>query len=418
MLSPAFGKTVKVLLLDPIPSAALRAFHEANYEIEEAFEEMSEGELARRIGEFNIVCIEHTSEDIILTDEVLRSAHRLLAIGVFSQTPSQVDLSTARIMGVPVFTSPYSRFHSVAELMVSSLILLARQVPDRSREIHSGTWNKISTNCYEVRGKTLGIVGYGHVGSQLGVMAEALSLRVIFYDSVALMPIGRASPKNSLEGLLAESDFVALNVSSVPENVKMFGKAQFDMMKPGSYLINASFNEAIDLDALAEAIKSGHLRGAAIDQFPSQPKSNKKTPFTNPLQNLPNVILTPAIGDQTEEGKERVAVDVTSSIVRYISDGTTYGAVSFPSIAAWPIKTGMVKISSWSWIRNPLWISSGWLKMKEIDYILSAYNVQKQVLDTDSGVGYLIADVATEHLATEIVSQLAMLSNTIRTRIL
>jgi len=409
-ISPGVHKRIRVLLLDPVPPSARQLFDGAHYDVDECFEHLSESDLVRRIGDYHIVCIERAEEEIILTDEVLRSAHKLLAVGVFSKTAAQIHLDTARIMGIPVFVSPYQHFHSVAEMMISSIILLSRQITDRSKECHSGIWNKLSANCNEVRGKTLGIVGYGHVGSQLGVMAESLSMRVIFYDTVALMPIGRAKPKDTLEELLAESDYVALNISAGPENVKLIGKKELEAMKKGSYLLNASFEEAVDIDALASALKSGHLRGAAIDVFPSQPATTKSTSFQTPLQNLPNVILTPSIGDRTVEAKERMAIEVAQSIVSYILDGTTHGAVNFPSIAAWPLKAGSRRILNLH--RNVRGV------LKEIDNILSAYNVGKQVLDTKDGIGYLIADVSTDTVATEIVSQLALLSNTIRTRIL
>ncbi|KAJ3029243.1 hypothetical protein HK097_005826, partial [Rhizophlyctis rosea] len=265
MLSPNFGQPIRVLLLDPLPLPALRTFEAAHYEVDSHFEDLSEADLVRKIGDYNVVVLERTKTEGILTDEVLRSAHRLLAIGVLSDTSEQVHWATARSMGIPVFTAPYQRYYSAAEMIISSIVLLSRQVLDRSKECHKGEWQKTATHCHEVRGKTLGIVGYGHVGSQVGVLAEALSLKVIFYDSVALMPIGRAQPVDSLDALLAQSDFVALNVPASPDNVKMIGKEQLEKMKEGSYLINASFGEAVDLEALSESLTSSHLYGAAID---------------------------------------------------------------------------------------------------------------------------------------------------------
>jgi D-3-phosphoglycerate dehydrogenase len=258
-----------------------------------------------------------------------------------------------------------------------------------------------------VRGKTLGIVGYGHVGSQLGVMAESLSLRVLFYDILAIMPIGRAEPRASLQELLAESDYVALNISSTTENDFIFGKKELGWMKPGSYLINVSYGNAVDQDALAEAIRSGQLAGAAMDVFPQGPK---KGSFTCPLQGLPNVLLTPGIAGDTKEARLRIVQEVTSHIVRYIRDGTTTGAVNFPNIAGWPLKQDNRRIICMH--RNVRGV------LKEIDHILSAYNVGKQVLDTKDDVGYLVADVATSQVTTEIVAQLAILANCIRTRII
>ncbi|KAK5666302.1 D-3-phosphoglycerate dehydrogenase 2 [Batrachochytrium dendrobatidis] len=342
-----------------------------------------------------------------LTDEVLRSAHRLLAIGVFGPLSIQVNLKAAQAMGIPVFTAPYQYTHSVAEMSLANIILLSRQIGDRSKEIHAGEWNKTSTNCVEVRGKTLGIVGYGHAGSQLGIMAEALSICVIFYDELSLMPIGRAKPVDTLDELLAKSDYVAINITSTPENDGLFDKNMLAKMKQGSYLINASASEAVDHAALADAIKSKHIAGAAIDAIPAHEIDGKT--FKSPLQSARNVILTPVIAGDTLEARRRIVAEITEDVVRYISEGTTIGAVNFPSVAAWPLKPGSRRIICMH--RNVRGV------LKEIDHILSAYNVGKQVLDTKDSLGYLIADVMTDQLSTEIVSQLAMLANTVRTRI-
>ncbi|KAI8814978.1 D-isomer specific 2-hydroxyacid dehydrogenase [Cladochytrium replicatum] len=313
-------------------------------------------------------------------------------------------------MGIPVFNSPYQHQLAVAELIVSSTVLLARQIGDRSREIHEKEWNKVSANCYEVRGKTMGIVGYGHIGSQLGILAEAMGMKVIFYDDVAVMPIGNAEPRESLNDLLSQSDFVSINVSLTPENSKMIGKEQIAKMKKGSYLINAAYGEAIDLDALSEALKSGHLRGAALDAFPQSLTDVKAETFSNPFEGCKNVILTPQIGDKTIESFERMGSEVATALVRYVTDGTTVGAINFPSIAAWPLRPNTRRIVNMH--RNVRGV------LKEIDNILAAYNVGKQVLDTKDGLGYLIADIGTDSVTAEIVSQLALLANTIRTRIL
>ncbi|KAI8930334.1 D-isomer specific 2-hydroxyacid dehydrogenase [Entophlyctis helioformis] len=406
MFSPLGSKDVRVLLLDPLPVAAT-GFDDARYEVDEYFGDHTEADLVKRITEYNVVCLSRERDSEYLTDEVLRSGHRLLAIGVFGTLSNQVNLQAAAQMGIPVFTAPYQHQHSAAELIISNIVILARQIGDRSREIHRGEWNKTSSNCVEVRGKTLGIVGYGHVGSQLGVMAEALSLRVLFYDAVSLMPIGRAQPTDSLDELLAQSDYVSLNISASPENVNLFNKDVIAKMKKGSCLINVSAGDAVDQQALADAIKSGHLAGAAIDIHPPGSVSSKT--FTSPLQNVPNVILTPSIAGDTVDARRRIIAEVTTHVVRYIRDGTTTGAVNFPSVAAWPLKPGMRRIICMH--RNIRGL------LREIDHVLSAYNVGKQVLDTKDTLGYLIADVATEQVTTEIVSQLAMLANTIRTRI-
>ncbi|KAI8853198.1 D-3-phosphoglycerate dehydrogenase [Chytridium lagenaria] len=379
MPSPNFGREVKVLLLDSLPESARAIFSSSNFKVDVCTDQLSEAELVKKVNDYNIICLRDHREEQYLTDEVLQGAIRLLAIGVFGKDMHCVDLETAQAMGVnPVFSSPYQHQGSVSEIIISYLVLLARQIGDRSREIHSGEWNKISKGSVEVRGKTLGIVGYGQVGSQLGVMAEALSMRVIFYDTVNLMPIGRAEQKLTLDDVLIESDFVALNVSSIPENNKIIGEAQLKKMKKGSCLINTSCGEAVDLDALASLLKSGHLGGAAIDVFPNEPKA-RKDKFDSPLRNCPNVILTPHIGDMTIEADHRVGAEVASAIRRFISEGATIGAANFPSVAAWPLKAGSRRILNMHWNKRGV--------LQEIDYILSAYNVGKQVLDTKEGMG-------------------------------
>ncbi|KAJ1569500.1 hypothetical protein HK096_002912 [Nowakowskiella sp. JEL0078] len=402
-------RETRVLLLDPLPQTAMKVLKDNNFKIDEFFETLSEADLVKKIGDYQLVCVRKERDYVYLTDEVIRSGHRLLAIGVFSRFASQIDVITAQNMGIPVFNSPYQHQHAVAELIISYTILLARQIGDRSREIHTGEWNKVSAKCYEVRGKTMGIVGYGHVGSQLGVLSEALGMKVIFYDDVAMMPIGNAVAKDSLSELLSGSDFVAINISADPENVKLIGKPQLELMKKGSYIINASYGEAIDIDPVGEGLKTAPLKGGGLGVWPNQP-SFQTDKFTTPLQGLKNVILTPTIGDKTLESYERMGAEVAAAVARYLVDGTTIGAVNFPSIAVWPQRPNTRRIVNMH--RNVRGV------LKEIDFILSAYNVGRQILDTKDGIGYLIADVGTENVTTEIVSQLALLANTIRTRIL
>lgn len=412
MASPLSAKKIiKVLLLDPLPEGTKNAFSSPLYDIESHFADLTEAELVKKVQEYNVICLSRDRGETTLTDEVLRSAHRLLAIGVFGSLINQVDAATAQSLGIPIFTAPYQHQTSVAELIISQIVLLSRQIGDRSKEIHTTNWNKTSNNCNEVRGKTLGIVGYGHVGSQVGVLAEALSIKVIFYDQASIMPIGNSVAVASLDELLQSSDFVTINITHCHENKGLFLAEQFQRMKKGSFLINASFGDAVDHAALAQAIKSGHLGGAAVDVFPEGVEPVKGvSKFVSPLQNLPNVILTPHYGKLTIESAIREGTETTASVVRYINDGTTFGATNFPSVSAWPLKQGSCRIMSMH--KNVRGV------LREIDNILSAYNVGKQVLDTKDGVGYLIADVDTENVSTEIVSQMAMLAATIRTRIL
>lgn len=334
MATPKSGSDVKVLLLDPLPESTLTAFELAYFQVSECFEDLTEGQLAHKISDYHIICLKNR----IVSDEVLKSAHRLLAIGVFGQHASSVDIVAAQSMGIPVFTAPYQHQHSVAEFIIASIVLLARNVADQSRQIHDGVWNKASKGCHEIRNKTLGIVGYGNVGSQLGVLAEALSLRVIFYDNQSIMPIGRAEPMDSLSELLELSDFVSINVSSTPENSNLFSKAEFKKMKPSSFLLNSSYGNAVDLDALAVCIKSGHIAGASIDVFPDNYRK------IHCLRDIPNVILSDGLASNTVECSTRIVQEVTKSIVHYIANGSTVGAVNYPSIAAWPLKHGTRRV--------------------------------------------------------------------------
>ncbi|KAJ3071180.1 hypothetical protein HDU98_005697 [Podochytrium sp. JEL0797] len=409
MIKGQLNKEIRMLVLDPLPATAMDIFKNSGFKIDECFDTLSEAQLVKKITEYNIVCLRDGKEEQCLTDEVIKSGHRLLAIGVFGKDASCVDLEVAQSMGIPVFTSPFQHQGSVAEIIISFIVLLARQIGDRSKEIHTGEWNKISAGCTEVRGKKLGIVGYGQVGSQLGVMAEALSLEVVFYDVNSQMPMGRAKARKSLEEVLKESDYVSLNIGNSPENKNLIGKKEIALMKKTAYLINASAGDAVDLDALAEALKAGTIRGAAIDAFPNQP-SGKKAEFKTPLMGLKNVVMTPNIGDMTTEGDMRVGTEVATAVVNNITLGSTVGTANFPSISAWPLKSGTRRIINVH--RNVRGV------LQEIDYILSGYNVGKQILDTKDNLGYIIADIAAEEVTTEIVSQLALLAHTVKTRIL
>lgn len=302
----------------------------------------------------------------------------------------------------------------LAELTISNIIFLARQLGDRNREMHANNWQKKSNNCYEVRGKTLGIIGYGHVGSQLGVMGEFLGMNVIWYDHQQLMPIGNSTPMRSLEELLKKADFISLNVPKIEENIGIFGAEQFALMKKGAFFINASFNKAVDLEALAAAIKSGHLGGAAIDTFP--PGIGTKISDTSPIKfqsslvGLKNVILTPNIAGETYDSQMRVGIEVANQIIRYIFEGCTQGSYNFPNIETRPVKENQKRIINIH--KNVRGV------MTEINAIVSDFNISKQVIDTRDNIGYAIIDVDTAQVSNDIVASLAILSNSIRSRVL
>lgn len=274
-----------------------------------------------------------------LTARVLREAKNLIVVGCFCIGTNQVDLKYAAEAGIAVFNSPFSNSRSVAELVISEIVALARQLTDRSMELHNGIWNKVSAGCWEIRGKTLGIVGYGHIGNQLSVLAEAMGMKVIFYDVVNLMTMGTARQVPTLKALLEASDFVTLHVPEIPETKNMIGKEQLDQMKNGSYLINASRGTVVDIPALVEAMRSGKLAGAAIDVFPHEPAgngayfNNDLNSWGEDLRSLKNLILTPHIGGSTEEAQSAIGIEVADALKRYVNEGTTLGAVNMPEVS-------------------------------------------------------------------------------------
>ncbi|KAJ3198695.1 Phosphoglycerate dehydrogenase ser3 [Dinochytrium kinnereticum] len=267
-----------------------------------------------------------------LTKEVLQEAKELLVIGCFCIGTNQVNLEYAASRGIAVFNSPFSNSRSVAELVIAEIIALSRQVTDRNAEMHAGSWNKVSLmNCHEIKGKTLGIIGYGHIGSQLSVLADSFGMAVIYYDVLQIMHLGTAKPTASLGDLLKQADIVSLHVPETPETKNMIGEREISQMKKGAYLINASRGTVVDIPALASALKSGHLAGAAVDVFPVEPFTNGKN-FSSELVGSPNTILTPHIGGSTEEAQSAIGVEVGSALLKFLKTGSTLGAVNFPEV--------------------------------------------------------------------------------------
>lgn len=268
-----------------------------------------------------------------LTTQVLAEAKNLLAIGCFCIGTNQVDLQAAAKQGVAVFNSPFSNSRSVAELVIGEIIMLARQLGDRNIEMHQGVWNKVSKTCYEIRGKVLGIVGYGHIGSQLSVLAEAMGMTVYFYDVLQIMPIGQAKPLESLDELLAIADYVTLHVPETEDTKNMIGDHEIQQMKKGAYLLNNARGTVVQIPALTKGLKSGHLAGAAIDVFPKEPASNgPHFDYYPELLACSNLILTPHIGGSTEEAQRMIGIEVSQALTKYINDGTSINAVNFPEV--------------------------------------------------------------------------------------
>lgn len=396
---------IKVLLLENIHPKAVQAFKSETFQVELLAGALPEDQLKAKIKDVHIIGIRSKSK---LTESVLAEAKRLLAIGCFCIGTDQVDLVAAERFGIPVFNSPFSNSRSVAELIIGEVISLSRRLSEKTMEMHNQTWNKSAKGCKEIRGKTLGIVGYGHIGSQLSVLAEGMGMQVIFYDVVRLMPLGRAHACADLNSLLQQADFVTLHVPDTEKTRNMIGKEQIELMKPGSYLLNASRGKVVDIPALAEALKSGHLNGAAVDVYPSEPEENSKG-WISELQGCPNTILTPHIGGSTEEAQEAIGIEVSEVLIELVNTGSTIGSVNFPTIAlpyGGPNTHRLLNIH-----HNKPGV------MRDVNSILSDFNVSGQILGTKKFIGYLIVDVESA-ASDEIKRRILELPSSIRTRIL
>jgi len=398
---------IKFLLLEGLHPSALQVLQNAGYsQIESLSGALPQDELIQRIADVHFIGIRSRTQ---LTAEVLAHAHKLVAIGCFCIGTNQVDLNAARDRGIAVFNAPYSNTRSVAELVLAEAILLLRGVPEKNAVAHRGGWLKSAENAFEARGKTLGIVGYGAIGSQLSVLAEALGMQVVFHDVVAKLPLGNARQAANLKDLLAQSDIVSLHVPELPSTQWMIGAAEIAAMKPGSILINASRGTVVEIEPLADALKAGKLLGAAVDVFPVEPRTNKDE-FVSPLRGLDNVIITPHIGGSTLEAQANIGVEVAEKLVRYSDNGTTTSSVNFPAVAL-PAQSGKHRLLHVH--RNVPGVLS------EINRIFSdnQINVSAQYLQTNEAIGYVVMDIdaASSELALQKLQQVP---HTLRCRVL
>lgn len=328
-MKTSFPKTkMKAVMLENIHPAGLNLLREEGYQVETAAGSPDKAKLLRMVRDAHLLGVRSKTD---VTAEVLDAAPRLLAVGCFCIGTNQVDLAHARRAGLPVFNSPFSNTRSVAELTIAEIIALYRRLVDQSARMHRGEWDKSAAGAHEVRGRTLGIVGYGHIGAQVSVMAEAVGMRVVFHDVVPKLALGNARQVKDLGTLLKEADVVTLHVPATPQTEKMIGAAQLKKMKRGAFLINNARGSVVDVCALAESITSGHIGGAALDVFPYEP-SSKEERFECELRGLPNVILTPHVGGSTEEAQESIALDVAGKFVKFVNVGTTTGAVNVPEV--------------------------------------------------------------------------------------
>lgn len=402
---------IRILLLEGVHDSAVALLKASGYENVTRHKGALEGTALKEALEgVHMVGIRSRTQ---LTREVLESADRLFAVGCFCIGTNQVDLNAARELAIPVFNAPFSNTRSVAELAMGEIVMLMRRIFPRSVGCHAGEWDKSAANSWEVRGKTLGIVGYGSIGSQLSVLAEAFGMRVIYFDVVDKLPHGNATACDTLETLLAESDVVSLHVPQLPSTKNMMGAEQIRQMKQGSFLINNARGNVVDLDAAAEALKSGHLLGAAIDVFPVEPKTAGEK-FVSPLQGLDNVILSPHIGGSTAEAQERIGVEVARKLVEYSDIGSTLGSVNFPTVQLPQSPRG----TRFMHVHHNL---PG--TMSKINEIFSSEgcNVTAQYLQTDGEIGYVVVDAetgGTEEKDLHLLSLLKDLKGTVRARLL
>jgi len=397
---------ISVLILENIHSQAKDIFQHEGYSVECLTGALDEDELADKIKGVSILCIRSKTQ---VTAKVLEHANKLIAVGAFCIGTNQIDLSTCARKGVAVFNAPYSNTRSVVEMAIGEMIMLIRNIPEKSEKMHRGVWDKSAINSYEVRGKKLGIVGYGNIGTQLSVIAEALGMQVLYYDYIDKMAIGNARQCTSLDDLLAESDVVTLHVDGRIDNANMIGDREFSLMKKGVVFLNLARGHVVDIAALVKYVKSGHISGAGVDVFPYEPKTNHEE-FFNELRELPNVILTPHIGGSTEEAQLNIARFVPDKIIGYINSGSTFTSVNFPDLQLPAFKNAHRLIHCHDNVPGIL---------AQINNVLAGHNINilGQYLKTNEHIGYVITDIDKAY-DQELISSLRNIPNTIRFRVL
>lgn len=398
---------INILFLENISDAAVRRFKDAGYaSVKKLGGALSEEELINQVREVHLLGIRSKSQ---ITDRVLNAANKLQAVGCFCIGVNQVDLRSATQHGVVVFNAPYSNTRSVAELVIGASVMLIRRIPDKNVAAHEGRWMKESKGSYELRGKTLGIIGYGNIGSQVSVLAEAFGMKVIFYDVITKLPLGNATAARSLKELLNEADIVTLHVPENASTKNMINRNTLKQFKKGSILINYARGEVVDLDALQQAMKEEQISGAAIDVYPVEPEKNGDS-FTSPLQHMPNVLLTPHIGGSTEEAQMNIGEDVSNKLFQYLEMGVSIGSHTVPPLSL-PPQEGTHRILHIH--RNVPGVLSA------INTELSNHNINilAQYLKTNDDIGYVVLDV-DQKISTQAFQLLRNVKQTIKTRLL
>jgi D-3-phosphoglycerate dehydrogenase len=399
---------IRILLLEGVSDSAVERLADAGYtNVKRESKALDGAALIKAMKGIHVLGIRSRTQ---VTAEVLEAADRLFTIGCFCIGTNQVALDEAAMRGIPVFNAPFSNTRSVAELTLAEIVMLMRGIFPKSNAAHKGDWDKSAANSWELRGKTLGIVGYGNIGSQLSVLAEAFGMRVIYWDHTGKLPHGNAQPMTSLHALLAESDAVTLHVPETPETMNLIGAAEIRAMKKGAVLVNNARGTVVDLDALAAALKDGHLLGAAVDVFPVEPARNGEA-FVTPLQGLPNAILTPHIGGSTGEAQWRIGEEVSRKLIEYSDTGATFGAVNFPQVQlpARPSGARYLHVH-----RNV----PGVLRQVDEAFARRHLNISAQFLQTTGGVGYVVIDSDNARdQAEELLADLRGIEGTIRARL-
>jgi D-3-phosphoglycerate dehydrogenase len=398
---------IKILLLEGLHQSTLDTLHANGYEnIEYLKTSLPEDELIKKIKDVHFIGIRSRTQ---LTENVIAAASKLVAVGCFCIGTNQVDLVATQKRGIPVFNAPFSNTRSVAELVLGQLILLLRGIPEKNAKAHKGIWDKSAAGSFEARGKTLGIIGYGHIGTQLSILAEHLGMRVQFFDVESKLVLGNSTQVKTLDELLSTSDVVSLHVPETAGTKDMIGAEQIAKMKDGAILINAARGTVIDIDALTDAMRSKKLSGAAIDVFPIEPKSNDDL-FESPLTEFDNVILTPHVGGSTQEAQQNIGIEVAGKLAKYSDNGSTLSAVNFPE-ASLPELAGRSRLLHIH--KN----APGVLTQINQAFAEKGINIAAQYLQTNAEIGYVVIDVETDR-SDEALSQLQQIKGTIKTRIL
>ena len=395
---------IKVLLSENIHSIAQVQLEKEGFEVEFCKQALTRKELFEALQSIHILGIRSKTH---LDTDLLSSARCLIGIGAFCIGTNQIDIQCAARLGIPIFNAPYNNTRSVAELIIAEIISLARNLSESNQSLHHGIWKKTSVGSNEIRGKTLGIIGYGHIGSQVSVLAESLGMSVMFYDIVRKLCLGNAKQVDNLDDLLSVSDFVTLHVPETEKTRNMMTHREFQKMKKGSFLLNASRGCVVNISDLIEALKSNHIAGAAIDVFPKEPKSNNDT-FKSPLQGLPNVILTPHIGGSTQEAQESIGIEVANNIIHFVKEGFTLGAINFPNVNL-PLRQDCKRIVNVH--QNVPGV------LGQINKVVSTTgaNIKSQFLTTKGEIGYLVMDLDAKD-ANKVAHLVSQLSVSIKTR--